>query len=50
MQKISYSILPDGNINVQVQLEDAILWLTQKRMAELFGIEVSKYVIRISLH
>ena len=31
---------PDGNVNVQVQFEDGTFWLTQKRMAELFGVEV----------
>ena len=29
-----------GNVNVQVQYEDGTFWLTQKRMAELFGVEV----------
>ena len=29
-----------GNVNVQVQYEDGMFWLTQKRMAELFGVEV----------
>ena len=32
---------PDGNVNVQVQLEDGTFWLTQKRMAELFNVEVN---------
>lgn len=31
---------PDGHVNVQVQFEDGTFWLTQKRMAELFGVEV----------
>ena len=31
---------PDGHVNVQVQLEDGTFWLTQKRMAELFGVDV----------
>jgi len=30
-----------GNISVQVQYEDGTFWLTQKRMAELFGVEVN---------
>jgi len=30
----------DGYINVQVQFEDDTFWLTQKRMAELFGVDV----------
>ena len=29
-----------GKVNVQVQYEDGTFWLTQKRMAELFGVEV----------
>jgi len=32
---------PDGNVNVQVQLEDSTFWLSQKRMAELFDVEVN---------
>jgi hypothetical protein len=32
---------PDGHVNVQVQFEDGTFWLTQKRMAELFGVEVN---------
>lgn len=31
---------PDGHVNVQVQFEDSTFWLTQKRMAELFGVNV----------
>ena len=31
---------PDGNVNVQVQFEDGTFWLTQKRMAALFGVDV----------
>ena len=30
-----------GNVSVQVQYEDGTFWLTQKRMAELFGVEVN---------
>ena len=37
---ILYTTL-DGHINVQVQLEDETFWLTQKRIAELFGVEVN---------
>lgn len=29
-----------GSISVQVQYEDGTFWLTQKRMADLFGVEV----------
>lgn len=32
---------PDGHVNVQVQFEDGTFWLTQKRMADLFGVEVN---------
>ena len=31
----------EGNVSVQVQFEDGTFWLTQKRMAELFGVEVN---------
>jgi hypothetical protein len=30
---------PNGSISIQVQYEDGSFWLTQKRMAELFGVE-----------
>lgn len=30
----------DGHVNIQVQFEDDTFWLTQKRMAELFGVDV----------
>lgn len=30
-----------GHVNVQVTYEDGTFWLTQKRMAELFGVEVN---------
>ena len=30
-----------GDVNVQVQYEDGTFWLTQKRMAELFGVETN---------
>ncbi|MBR1768838.1 MAG: virulence RhuM family protein [Bacteroidales bacterium] len=29
------------NISVQVQYEDGTFWLTQKRMAELYGVDVA---------
>ena len=29
-----------GSVSVQVQYEDGTFWLTQKRMAELFGVDV----------
>lgn len=31
---------PEGNIRVEVVYGDETFWLTQKRMAELFGVEV----------
>jgi hypothetical protein len=30
----------DGRVNVQVQFEDGTFWLTQKRIAELLGVDV----------
>ena len=30
----------DGKINVEVFLKDEIVWLTQKAMAELFGVKI----------
>ena len=38
-QLIFYST-PQGNIKVEVVFEDETFWLSQKRMAELFGVEV----------
>jgi hypothetical protein len=32
---------PNGDIKLDVYLQDETLWLTQKMMAELFGIEVN---------
>ncbi|MDO8140154.1 MAG: hypothetical protein Q6358_01525 [Candidatus Brocadiales bacterium] len=31
---------PEGNIHVEVIFSDETFWLSQKRMAELFGVEV----------
>ncbi|MDQ3021032.1 MAG: hypothetical protein M3R36_10740 [Bacteroidota bacterium] len=31
---------PKGQIKVEIYFEDESFWLTQKRMAELFGVEV----------
>ncbi len=39
---------PNGNVKLDVFLQDETLWLTQKMMAELFGIERS--VITKHLH
>jgi hypothetical protein len=30
----------NGEVSIQVQYEDGTFWLTQKRMAELFGVDV----------
>ena len=30
----------NGEVSIQVQYEDGTFWLTQKRMAELFGVNV----------
>ena len=32
---------PDGEVHVDVLFNDETIWLTQKRMAELFGVEVN---------
>lgn len=32
---------PDGSIKIEVFFEDETVWLTQKHMAELFGVEVA---------
>ena len=37
---ILFYTTPNGQISVQVQYEDGSFWLTQKRMAELFGVDV----------
>lgn len=31
---------PDGSVKIEVFFEDETVWLTQKRMAELFGVDV----------
>jgi hypothetical protein len=31
---------PEGDVKVEVFFQDETVWLTQKRMAELFGVEV----------
>ncbi len=31
---------PNGQVSIQVQYEDGSFWLTQKRMSELFGVDV----------
>ena len=37
---IIFYTTPNGQISIQVQYEDGSFWLTQKRMAELFGVDV----------
>jgi hypothetical protein len=37
--KIIFYTTSSGQVSVQVQYEDGSFWLTQKRMAELFGVE-----------
>ncbi len=38
--EIIFYTTPDGNKNVEVVLQDETAWLTQKVMAELFGVKV----------
>jgi len=38
---IIFYTTPNGQVSVQVQYEDGSFWLTQKRMAELFGVEIT---------
>jgi len=41
---------PDGDVKVDVALKDETLWLTQKAMAELFGVQrpaITKHLINI---
>ena len=37
---IIFYTTPNGQVSVQVQFEDGSFWLTQKRMGELFGVDV----------
>ena len=39
--KILLYTTPNGDIRVDVCVEDETVWLTQKSMAELFGVEVN---------
>jgi hypothetical protein len=32
---------PDGHVKVDIVYSDESFWMTQKRMAELFGVEVN---------
>ena len=50
MSKFLLYTSPQGNVRVDVFLKDETLWLTQKMMAELFGVEVpaiSKHLTNI---
>ena len=38
---------PNGDVKVEVIYEDEIFWLTQKRMAELFGVTVSTTIVHL---
>ncbi len=37
---IIFYTTPNGQVSIQVQYEDGSFWLTQKRMSELFGVDV----------
>ena len=37
---IIFYTTPNGQVSIQVQYEEGSFWLTQKRMAELFGVDV----------
>lgn len=39
--EIIFYATPEGNIKVEVLFQDEDFWLSQKRMAELFGVEVN---------
>lgn len=39
--KILFYTAPDGAVKIDVFFQDETAWLTQKRMAELFGVEVN---------
>lgn len=41
MQDIIFYTTPQGNVNIEVFFEDETFWLTQRKMAELFGVEVA---------
>ena len=40
-KKIILYTAPNGDVRVDVYIEDETVWLTQKSMAELFGVEVN---------
>ena len=39
--KFLFYTTPDGEVKIEVFLQDENVWLTQKKMAELFGVEVN---------
>ena len=39
--QIVFYTSPNGNVKLEVFIQDETLWLTQKMMAELFGVEVN---------
>ena len=41
LNKIILYTAPNDDIRVDVYIEDETVWLTQKSMAELFGVEVN---------
>jgi hypothetical protein len=41
MPDIIFYTTPQGSINIEVFFEDETFWLTQRKMAELFGVEVN---------
>ncbi|HRN38256.1 MAG TPA: cell filamentation protein Fic, partial [Flavobacteriales bacterium] len=38
---IIFYTTPQGEVRIEVYFEDETFWLTQKKMAELFGVEVN---------
>lgn len=48
--RLYFILLPGGNIEIEVLCRDENLWLTQKRMAELFDVQlpaISKHIKNI---
>jgi hypothetical protein len=41
LNKILLYTAPSGDVRIDVYIEDETVWLTQKSMAELFGVEVN---------
>lgn len=38
--EIIFYTSPEGNVSIEVLFNDETFWLNQKRMSELFGVEV----------